>query len=355
MAYEAMVVEDFNIKGEKSLKIGNFVVLVFIVGSILVLSGCNTLPKTTEAIDSGRFENDDIQAWVYRDVDGSLGLLLGNQGNVATAIVSDTRERALRREVDQMVAGQHEWDLLRHITEDLLIYVMRDADPQAADIEKRIIKNHDYVLRLEPGKLPADTFQLLISEYMKPFQQAFVHALQGDLARNPLVTIEMENGDLILVELYPQYAPNTVNNFIFLAENGFYDGLIFHRVMPGFVVQGGDPEGTGMGGPGYYIIGEFTANRYTNPLRHERGVLSMARAQHPDSAGSQFFVLVADRPDLDNDYATFGRVIEGMDAIDRIVAIPTDANDRPLETQQMKKVTVETFGVEYPPPYGFRP
>nr|WP_096202288.1 peptidylprolyl isomerase [Bacillus sp. FJAT-45350] len=167
---------------------------------------------------------------------------------------------------------------------------------------------------------------------------------------NPIVTITMENDDQILIELYPEVAPNSVTNFVSLVESGFYDGLVFHRVIPGFMVQGGDPEGSGMGGPGYSIPGEFTSNGFENNLVHERGVLSMARSQHPDSAGSQFFIMVDDSPHLDGEYAGFGKVIEGMEAVDAIVSVDRNASDRPLQDQRMKVVTVETHGVDYGQP-----
>ena len=167
---------------------------------------------------------------------------------------------------------------------------------------------------------------------------------------NPIVTFEMENGDIIKAELYPEVAPNTVNNFISLVSKGFYDGLIFHRVIPGFMIQGGDPKGTGVGGPGYSIKGEFTANRFKNDLKHDRGVLSMARTMAPNSAGSQFFIMHENSPHLDGQYAAFGKVIEGIEAGDTIANVRTDDNDKPRTPQVMKKVTVETFGVEYPEP-----
>ena len=167
---------------------------------------------------------------------------------------------------------------------------------------------------------------------------------------NPIVTIEMENGDVIKAELYPEIAPNTVNNFISLVKKGFYDGVIFHRVIEGFMIQGGDPLGKGVGGPGYSIKGEFTANRFKNDLKHSRGVLSMARTMAPNSAGSQFFIMHEDSPHLDGQYAAFGKVIEGIEAVDRIASVRTDYNDRPRTPQVMKKVTVETFGVDYPEP-----
>lgn len=171
---------------------------------------------------------------------------------------------------------------------------------------------------------------------------------------HPIVTIEMENGDIIKAELYPEIAPNTVNNFISLVKKGFYDGIIFHRVISGFMIQGGDPQGIGIGGPGYSIKGEFDANGVKNSLRHTRGVLSMARAYDPNSAGSQFFIMHADAPHLDGQYAAFGKVTEGLDAVDRIASARTDRNDRPLQEQKMKKVTVETFGEEYPEPEKMR-
>lgn len=168
---------------------------------------------------------------------------------------------------------------------------------------------------------------------------------------NPIVTFEMQNGKTFKAELYPDKAPNTVNNFISLVEKGYYDGLIFHRVIAGFMIQGGDPNGTGMGGPGYHIKGEFSGNGFAqNDISHVRGVLSMARAQHPDSAGSQFFVMHEEGDYLDGQYAAFGKVIEGMETVDEIANVKTDWHDRPYETQQMKKVSVETFGQTYAQP-----
>jgi len=160
----------------------------------------------------------------------------------------------------------------------------------------------------------------------------------------------MTTGGKMTAELYPEVAPNTVSNFISLVKKGFYDGLIFHRVIPGFMIQGGDPDGVGMGGPGYTIPGEFSSNGFANDLRHSRGVLSMARTMDPDSAGSQFFIMVDDAPHLDGEYAAFGKVIEGMETADAIVRAPKDRNDKPIMPQRMKSVTVDTFGVEYPEP-----
>ena len=168
--------------------------------------------------------------------------------------------------------------------------------------------------------------------------------------KNPIVTFEMENGDTFKAELYPEGAPNTVRNFISLINHNFYDGVIFHRVIKGFMIQGGDPEGRGIGGPGYAINGEFAANGFENNLKHDRGVLSMARSMMPDSAGSQFFVMHKDSPHLDGQYAAFGSVIEGMDTVDKIAETKTDFQDKPKEDQVMKTVTVETFGVDYDEP-----
>lgn len=167
------------------------------------------------------------------------------------------------------------------------------------------------------------------------------------MAQNPIVTIEMENGGVMKAELYPEVAPNTVNNFISLINKGFYDGVIFHRVIPGFMIQGGDPLGRGTGGPGYSIHGDFKSNGFKNDLKHTRGVLSMARSMMPDSAGSQFFIMVADAPHLDGQYAGFGKVIEGMEVADEIVNADRNFQDKPKKDQRMAKVTVETFGVEY--------
>lgn len=167
---------------------------------------------------------------------------------------------------------------------------------------------------------------------------------------NPVVTFEMEDGGVMKAELYPEIAPNTVANFISLVQKGFYDGLIFHRVIPGFMIQGGDPQGTGMGGPGYSIRGEFTQNGFANQLKHTAGVLSMARSMMPDSAGSQFFIMHKTSPHLDGAYAAFGKLTDGLDVVDRIANVRTDYSDRPLEPQVMKKVTVDTFGETYPEP-----
>lgn len=167
---------------------------------------------------------------------------------------------------------------------------------------------------------------------------------------NPIVTITMTDGSVMKAELYPEVAPNTVNNFISLVKKGFYDGLVFHRVIRGFMIQGGDPQGTGMGGPGYSIKGEFTYNGFSNNLKHTPGVLSMARAMDPNSAGSQFFIMHETSPHLDGQYAAFGKVTDGLDVVNKIAEVPTDYSDRPLEPQMIQNMTVDTFGVEYPEP-----
>ncbi len=170
------------------------------------------------------------------------------------------------------------------------------------------------------------------------------------MAQNPVVTITMEDGSVMKAELYPDIAPNTVNNFISLINKNFYDGVIFHRVIKGFMLQGGDPKGNGTGGPGYSIKGEFSHNGFKNDLKHTPGVLSMARTMIPDSAGSQFFIMHKEYPSLDGEYAAFGKVTEGMDVVNTIAEIPTDYNDRPVHDQRIKNMTVETFGVDYPEP-----
>ena len=167
---------------------------------------------------------------------------------------------------------------------------------------------------------------------------------------NPTITITMESGDIIKAELYPDVAPNTVNNFLSLVNKGFYDGLIFHRVINGFMIQGGCPDGTGMGGPGYQIKGEFLQNGFPNELKHTPGVLSMARAMHPDSAGSQFFIMHQTSPHLDGAYAAFGKVIEGMDVVNKIAETTTDYQDRPVSEQKIKSIVADTNGKEYPEP-----
>lgn len=174
------------------------------------------------------------------------------------------------------------------------------------------------------------------------------------MAQNPVVTFTMKNGDTFKAELYPEIAPQSVNNFISLIQKGFYNGLIFHRVIRGFMIQGGDPQGTGMGGPGYSIKGEFASNGFKNDLKHTEGVLSMARSMFPDSAGSQFFIMHKNSPHLDGEYAAFGKITEGMDIINKIAEVKTNYMDRPLEDQIMETVTVDCFGVEYPEPEKLR-
>ncbi len=170
------------------------------------------------------------------------------------------------------------------------------------------------------------------------------------MSTRPIVTITMNNGGVMKAELYPEIAPNTVNNFISLANGGFYNGIIFHRVIEGFMIQGGDPTGTGMGGPGYSIKGEFSANGFKNDLKHSRGVLSMARSARPNSAGSQFFIMHDNAPHLDGQYAAFGKLTEGYDVLDSIAETRTDYSDRPYDEQRIKSMTMETFGVDYPAP-----
>lgn len=191
---------------------------------------------------------------------------------------------------------------------------------------------------------------LLTAAALVAVPASHVYAAEEAEVRNPLVTMDLGEIGVIKVELFPDVAPNTVNNFISLVQAGFYDGVIFHRVIPGFMIQGGDPTGTGMGGPGYSIRGEFSQNGFENSLKHERGVISMARTSVPDSAGSQFFIMVADHPHLDGSYAAFGRVVEGMEVADRIASVQRDRMDRPFEDQRIEKIIVDTFGTAYPEP-----
>ena len=177
-----------------------------------------------------------------------------------------------------------------------------------------------------------------------------IQGKKGNILANPIVTITMQDGGVMKLELYPEIAPNTVNNFITLANKGFYNGLVFHRVISGFMIQGGDPDGRGTGGPGYSIKGEFSGNGFANDLKHTRGVISMARSMRPDSAGSQFFIMHKDSPHLDGQYAAFGKLTEGEDVLDNIAMTRTGWADKPVEPQVMKTITVETFGVDYPAP-----
>ena len=188
-----------------------------------------------------------------------------------------------------------------------------------------------------------------VTEKVEPTKEikTQVKTEKGANDKNPMVTIEMEDGSTVKIELYPEIAPNTVRNFVSLVQRGFYNGLIFHRVIPGFMVQGGDPDGTGMGGPGYAISGEFSVNEFDNKLKHERGIISMARSAESNSAGSQFFIMVKASSSLDEQYAAFGKVTQGMETVDKVVAVETGENDKPKKDQIMKKVTVDTFGVKY--------
>ena len=198
--------------------------------------------------------------------------------------------------------------------------------------------------------LSASIFFCTFLVYTFQNMHSILHSESEEIMANPLVTFELESGDIIKAELYPEIAPNTVNNFIYLINKGFYDGLIFHRVIAGFMIQGGCPDGNGTGGPGYSIKGEFAANGFENNLLHSAGVLSMARAYNPNSAGSQFFIMHEDAPHLDGQYAAFGKVVEGMDVVDIIATTKTDYSDRPLFDVVIKKVTVDTMGNEYPAP-----
>ncbi len=247
--------------------------------------------------------------------------------------------------------GAGQWIEVVNLKKNLYIYVSEQK--LSAEQQKIVRKQPDYVLYLDLAELKSDLPQIKDESELAALKEEFLASMQVD--KNPVVTITMYDGSEMRIELYPEIAPNTVNNFIYLAEYGFYNGLTFHRVSPGFVIQGGDPAGTGAGGPGYVIPGEFTANGFTNNLKHTRGVISMARSTLPDSAGSQFFIVIDDAPNLDGDYAAFGKVVSGLEVVDRIASVPIDDSETPLDPPKMRLVTVDTFGVTYPPPLVYIP
>lgn len=239
-------------------------------------------------------------------------------------------------------------------------YMSSSASGQSLNstAQKTTVQNDKKKSPITPGKTPAKTPKKKqnktpkITPKLTPKKTSLTKSgtKTNIEKKNPLVTIELQNGKKVKIELYPSIAPNTVNNFVTLVQKGYYNGLIFHRVIPGFMIQGGSPDGTGSGGPGYSIKGEFSTNGFNNPLKHERGIISMARTPNPDSAGSQFFIMVDKATSLDGAYAAFGKVISGMEEVDKIVQTPRDPEDRPLKEQKMTKVTIETFGVQYKGP-----
>lgn len=309
---------------------------------LLPLTACQQQkPANAIPIQTAKFKYRGSLVWLYRDAAGKVNMLRGNARDI-TAVTRGNGE--------VFTAGKGQWTTVKNVTKDQLVYVKNGVLEQSA--KKDVISQPDYVLSLTLKELSDVIPEALTDSELAALQAEFESELLLD--KNPLVTITMEDGQQIIIELYPEIAPNTVNSFVYLAQRQFYDGTIFHRVIPKFMIQGGDPLGTGTGGPGYSIPGEFNSNGFSNSLLHTRGVISMARnPQSYNSAGSQFFIMVADVPDLDGDYATFGKVLSGLETVDKIVNLPRDVenNDRPNDPPVMQSVTVETFGATYPPPF----
>ncbi len=323
-----------------------------LVGLLLVLGvvGCRSAPLEPPAnaipVLDAKFNYRGTLLWLYQDASGQVGMLRGNSRDISGVTKDHIRLRAA--DDGLFTAGKGQWTSIREVKHNLAVYVREELLDEGK--KQEVIEQPDYVLYADLEELRSIMPRINTEEELDRLKEEFKDLLQAD-DNNPIVTITMDNGATIELELYPDVAPNTVNNFIYLIQYGFYDGTIFHRVIPEFMIQGGDPLGIGMGGPGYGIPGEFAANGFNNPLLHTRGVLSMARGgDDPNSAGSQFFIMVKDNSGLDGQYAAFGSVLFGMDEVDRIVNLPTDENDRPESPPTMNQVTVETFGVTYPPP-----
>ncbi len=312
--------------------------------SVLALSliGCQAEQKPDSAIPvlTARFKYRGNMIWLYRDANDKVQMLRGNTRDIS-AVTRGNKE--------VFTAGKGEWTLVENITKDQLVYVKNQLIE--AGQKKQVISQPDYVLSVELETLKASIPQITNDTELAALQAEFESELLVD--KPPLVTITMDSGAKIILELDPENATNTVNNFVYLVQQKFYDGVSFHRIVPDFMIQGGDPLGTGGGGPGYSIPGEFSQNGFNNPLLHTRGVVSMARTDAgPNTGGSQFFIMVADAPHLDGLYAAFGKVLSGMEEVDRIVNLPRDEEtDRPNNPPAMKEVMVETFGATYPPPF----
>lgn len=307
----------------------------------LSLIGCQAEPKPQNTIPvlTARFKYRGNMIWLYRDANDKVQMLRGNTRDIS-AVTRGNKE--------VFTAGKGEWTLVENITKDQLVYVKNQLFE--AGQKKQLVSQPDYVLSVELETLRANIPQVTTEEELAALQAEFQSELLVD--KPPLVTITTDTGAKIILELDPEIATNTVNNFVYLIQQKFYDDTIFHRIIPGFMIQGGDPLGTGGGGPGYSIPGEFSLNGFSNSLLHTRGIVSMARGDAPNTAGSQFFIMVADTPGLDGKYAAFGKVLSGMEEVDRIVNLPRDEEtDRPNNPPTMKQVTVETFGATYPPPF----
>lgn len=321
---------------------------VILVGLLVALSavGCKPVEPPANAIPvlDAKFKYRGTMIWLYQNSSGKVGMLRGNYRDITAVTKDNVRFRAA--DDGLFTSGQGQWTSIREVKHNMTVYIKEEL---VDDSQKQaVIEQPDYVLFVDLEELRPLMPQINSEDELNRLKEDFQAEMQVDM--NPVVTITMDSGAEIKLELYPDVAPNTVNNFVYLTQYGFYDGTIFHRVIPEFMIQGGDPLGIGMGGPGYGIPGEFAANGFNNPLLHTRGILSMARGDDPNSAGSQFFIMVEDTSDLDGLYAAFGSVLSGMEEVDRIVNLLTDENDRPLEPPTMVRVTVETFGATYPPP-----
>lgn len=308
------------------------------------LVGCQQSPQHTIQVHDAQFKYRGSLVWLYEGADGEIHMLHGNYRPIATYTVAESRFSLFSK--GTYLTGEGVRQEFAKVTKNQLIYV-RELEP-AKGQHQEIFKQPDYVLAVDLEKLATKIPQVKNAAELEALQSAFAASMQTD--NNPIATITMQDGGRMQLELYPDVAPNTVNNFISLAQQGFYNGLTFHRVVPGFMIQGGDPQGNGMGGPGYAIKGEFAANGFNNNLLHTKGVISMARTPNPDTAGSQFFITVTDYPSLDGQYAAFGKIISGQEVADRIVQVARDGNDMPLEPQQIQSVVVDVFDVTYPAP-----
>ena len=318
-------------------------ILLLLITILLVLPivGCQPQkPANAIPVQDAKFKYRGNMIWLYRDAGGKVNMLRGNTRDI-TAVTTGNGEF--------FDAGKGQTTTIANVTKDQFIYVKNQLLGESQ--KKQVISQPDYVLSVSLKDLAAKIPDIKNDEALNVLKAEFESELLLD--RNPLVTITMDSGSKIILELYPDIAPNTVNSFISLLQKGFYNGVIFHRVSPGFMIQGGDPQGVGIGGPGYSIKGEFTANGFNNPLKHTRGVISMARGeQSNDSAGSQFFLMVADAPHLDGQYASFGKVLSGMETVDLIANLKRDPEtERPLQPPTMQSLTVETYGATYPAPF----
>jgi len=323
------------------------IAVVLLAALTFSLAGCQTVPQQVIQVHDAQFKYRGSLVWLYEGADGQVHMLRGNYRPLTAYTVAESRFNPFKK--GTYLTGKGEWEEITNVRQDQLIYV-READ-LAANQQKEVLARPDYVLAVNLERLRNKIPQVKNAAELELLRAAFAASLESD--NNPIATITMANGERIQLELYPDIAPNTVNNFISLAQQGFYDGLTFHRVVPDFIIQGGDPQGNGTGGPGYSIKGEFAANGFSNSLSHTKGVISMARTPaDPDSAGSQFFIMVADAPQLDGQYAAFGKVISGQEVADRISRVPNDGTDLSLalEPPRILSIIVETFDVTYPAP-----